>query len=41
MGGKLNWAALPIVAEMLGVIDIEILVTQLSAIRDWYRNQET
>lgn len=41
MGGELNWGALPIVAEILGVIDIEFLVTQLSAIRGWQRNQET
>ena len=34
MGG-LDWAALPVVAEMLGVKDIEALVTDLSVIRDF------
>jgi hypothetical protein len=33
MGG-LDWAALPIVAEMLGTSDIETLIVQLVAIRD-------
>jgi hypothetical protein len=32
MGG-LDWAALPIVVEMLGIVDVEMLVTQLVAIR--------
>jgi len=34
MGG-IDWAALPVVAEMLGVNDIEGLVTDLTAIRDF------
>ena len=33
MGG-IDWAALPIVVEMLGIADPELLVTQLVAIRD-------
>lgn len=33
MGG-LDWTALPIVAELLGVEDIDLLVAQLVAIRD-------
>lgn len=33
MGG-LDWAALPIVAEMLGIDDVEKLVVQLVTIRD-------
>ncbi len=37
MGG-LDWQALPIVAEMIGVTDIETLVVQLVAIRDWQRD---
>ena len=32
MGG-IDWAALPVVAEMLGVNDIEALITDLVAIR--------
>ncbi|WP_407280609.1 hypothetical protein U5817_10015 [Aromatoleum evansii] len=37
MGG-IDWAALPIVCEMLGVSDVETLITQLVAIRD-HQNQ--
>ncbi len=33
MGG-LDWAALPVVADLLGYEDIEILIAQLVAIRD-------
>jgi len=33
MGG-IDWAALPVVAEILGIDDIETLVVQLVAIRD-------
>lgn len=33
MGG-LDWAALPVVVEMLGVTDVELLILQLIAIRD-------
>lgn len=36
MGG-LDGSLLPVVAEMLGVDDIETLVVQLAAIRDWQR----
>lgn len=31
----IDWAALPVVAEMLGVIDIEVLVAELTAIRNF------
>lgn len=34
MLGGLDWAGLPIVAELLGYDDIELLVAQLMAIRD-------
>lgn len=37
MGG-LDWSALPVVAEMIGQHDIETLVAQLVAIRDWQRD---
>lgn len=33
MGG-IDWAALPVVAEILGIEDIEAFVVQLVAIRD-------
>lgn len=35
MGGALDWHALPVVTEMLGVNDIETFVTRLAAIREW------
>lgn len=34
MGG-LDWAALPVVAEVFGIDDIEGLITDLAAIRDF------
>lgn len=34
MGGQLDWAALPVVSELLGVADVETLIHQLVAIRD-------
>jgi hypothetical protein len=34
-GKKLDWQALPILAEMYGVEDIECLIFQLAAIRDF------
>lgn len=38
MGG-LDWAALPIVCDILGVRDVEALIYQLAALRD-YRTQQ-
>lgn len=35
MGGELDWVALPVIAEMLGIEDIEKTIVQLAAIRDW------
>lgn len=37
MGGALDWAALPLVAEVLGVVDVERLVVELATIRDFHR----
>lgn len=34
MGGALDWGALPVVAELLGVCDVEVFVAQLAALRD-------
>lgn len=39
MNGALDWSALPVVAEMLGINDIEWLVMQLHAIRDFKRSE--
>ena len=38
MGG-LDWSALPVVCEMLGVKEPEVLITQLVAIRDAQRDK--
>lgn len=38
MGG-IDWAGLPTVCEMLGITDVETLITQLVAIRD-HQNQQ-
>lgn len=40
MGG-LDWAALPVVAEILGVRDIEALVDGVTTVRDWQNNRNT
>lgn len=37
MGGEINWAALPLLAEMKGVQDIEMLIIGLTAIREHFR----
>lgn len=33
MGGELDWSAVPVVAELLGVEDVELLVLGLVQIR--------
>ncbi len=39
MGG-LDWNALPVVAEMLGIKDIEALLLDLTTIRDMQRETD-
>lgn len=34
MMGGLDWAALPIVVDLLGVEDVETLIAQLTTLRD-------
>lgn len=34
MGGQIDWAGLPLVADLLGIEDLETLIVQLSLIRD-------
>ena len=38
MGGAIDWSALPVIAEMLGIDDMEALITRLATIRDWQAN---
>lgn len=35
MGGTIDWAGLPLVADLLGLDDLELLIVQLAAIRDF------
>jgi len=39
MGGEVNWVALPIVSEMLGVEDVDTWTEQLCAIRDYFQRK--
>ena len=39
MGG-IDWAGLPIVAEIVGYDDIELFVHLLTAVRDHFQQQE-
>jgi len=34
LGGEIDWAGLPVVVEMLGIDDVEMLVKQMLLIRD-------
>jgi hypothetical protein len=34
LGGQIDWAGLPMVAELLGIDDLEVLIVQLTIIRD-------
>lgn len=34
MGGQIDWAGLPLVADLLGIEDLEILIVQLNLIRN-------
>ncbi len=31
----LDWAALPVIVEILGIVDVEQYVAKLIALRDW------
>lgn len=35
MGGRLEWQAVPLLMELLGVDDAETFVEALCAMRDW------
>lgn len=36
MGGAIDWAALPVVAEMIGITDVDLLVRGLCQIRQHF-----
>jgi hypothetical protein len=39
MAGVIDWAGLPLISELLGVSDVELLIRQLCLIRD-FKNEE-
>lgn len=39
MGGEINWHALPLIVELLGIDDVDLLITHLCAIRDHQARQ--
>ena len=39
MGGALDFTALPVIAEILGIDDIELFVKQIALIRDFKNEQ--
>lgn len=38
MGGRIEWAAIEMVADLLGEEDIEAFTRRLAVIRDWQRD---
>lgn len=40
MGGKIDYAAIPIIVEILGVMDVELMMVELFAIRDHFLIQQ-
>lgn len=38
MGNQIDWGGLPVVCELLGVTDVEVLIHQLFAIREHLEN---
>jgi hypothetical protein len=41
MGGEIEWSALPVVVELLGVADVEVLIAQLVTIRDHHKSGDS
>jgi len=35
LGGAIDWTGLPVVAELLGIADIDLLIRQLALIREF------
>lgn len=35
LGARIDWQGLPLVCEILGIEDVEMLISQLEAIRDY------
>ena len=41
MGGEINWSAIPVLVEILGIDDPEQLIYQLTQIRDRLNEPES
>jgi hypothetical protein len=39
MGGRIDWAAMPTVVELLGIHDVELFIERLVTIRDYAASQ--
>lgn len=40
MGGQIDWAGLPLIADLLGFDDLEVLIVQLTCLRDQMRQDD-
>lgn len=41
MGGEINWQALPILCEVYGVMDVDIFIHQLVALRNHQQSMKS
>lgn len=39
MDGRIDWAALPVVVEILGIHDVEAFLARLIAVRDYLKDK--
>lgn len=39
MDGRIDWAALPVVVEILGITDVEALLARLMAVRGYLKDK--
>jgi hypothetical protein len=37
LGGVIDWSGLPVICEILGIIDVELFIQHLLVIRDFYK----
>lgn len=40
MGGQIDWVAINMISEMLGVADVEALIRGVTLIREHFRRQD-
>ena len=39
MGGVIDWAGLPVICELLGIVDVELTIKHMLLIRDFKNDQ--